>query len=194
MASSTGLPREAVRDNSDNNNNDGNNSKNKGTVRKTQPKLVPAAAGRQNTVLKMRRWDRFRIRGDDDRRLSVALVGRPNVGKSTLFNRLTREKDAIIHDVPGTTRDWRMGQGSLGDLEFNVIDTGGLEEGSPTSMPGQIVAQCERAIEESQLVLFLLDAQVGVIEMDLQFAKWIRKLSGQTDFEVQVVVNKTEVS
>ena len=144
-------------------------------------------------VLKMRKWDRRQIRNEREQRLQVALVGRPNVGKSSLYNMLTREKDAIIHDSPGTTRDWRLGQGVLGDLEFSVIDTGGLEEGPESSMRGQIVAQCERAVREAHLVLFMMDAREGVTSLDAQFANWLRRLSGSSDFHIQLVLNKTEV-
>lgn len=141
----------------------------------------------------MRKWDRKTIENADFHRLRVALVGRPNVGKSTLFNRLSKEKDAIIHDVPGTTRDWRVGQGEIGDLVFKVIDTGGLEEGPSSSMRGQIVAQCERALQEADLVLFMMDARAGVVDMDFQFANWLRKLSGAGGFKTQLVLNKVEV-
>jgi small GTP-binding protein len=155
--------------------------------------LAASAGERDKTVLKMRRWDRKDIRRARLRELRVALVGRPNVGKSTLFNRLTREKDAIIHHAPGTTRDWRVGHGQLGDLQFSVIDTGGLEEGPPSSMRGQIVAQCERAVSEANLVLFMLDARAGVVDTDLHFASWLRRLSGSGNFTTQLVLNKAEV-
>ena len=166
---------------------------NAGSTAKRSGKYHLGDSNHDKGVLKMRKWDRRQIRNERERRLQVALVGRPNVGKSTLYNRLTREKDAIIHDSPGTTRDWRIGQGVLGDLDFSVIDTGGLEEGPPSSMRGQIVAQCERAVHEAHLVLFMMDARAGVVDMDFQFANWLRRLSGSTEFKTQLVLNKTEV-
>jgi len=163
-------------------------------ARVSKSKFLTGESTQDKAILKMRKWDRRSIRNKQEQKLRVALVGRPNVGKSTLFNRLTREKDAIIHDSPGTTRDWRLGQGVLGDLEFSVIDTGGLEEGPISSMKGQIVAQCERAVKDAHLVLFMMDARDGVVDMDFQFANWLRRLSGSCDFDIQLVLNKTEVS
>jgi len=106
---------------------------------------------------------------------TVAIVGRPNVGKSTLFNRLVGKRIAIVDDTPGVTRDRREGAASIGDLSFQVIDTAGLEEASGGALEARMRAQTERAIEESDMVLLVVDARAGVTPVDEYFADWVRQ-------------------
>ena len=105
----------------------------------------------------------------------VAIVGRPNVGKSTLFNRLVGKRLAIVDDLPGVTRDWRQGEASLADLRFNVIDTAGLEERTDSAIEAGSRTQTERALERADLILFLIDARAGVTPVDRLFASWLRR-------------------
>ncbi len=119
---------------------------------------------------------------------TIAIVGRPNVGKSTLFNRLVGRRSALVDDTPGLTRDWRAAEGRLGDLTFAVIDTAGLEEAAPKSLESRMRAQTERAVQSADLVLFLVDARVGVTALDRHFANWLRRLGRP----VVLVANKCE--
>jgi len=117
----------------------------------------------------------------------VALVGRPNVGKSTLFNRLTRTRDALVADFPGLTRDRKYGRAFLSGYEFIVVDTGGIdgtEEGIETKMAEQSLA----AIEEADVVLFMTDARAGLTAADLSIAQHLRSRQ-KTTF---VVANKID--
>ncbi|NPA72065.1 MAG: ribosome biogenesis GTPase Der [Gammaproteobacteria bacterium] len=117
----------------------------------------------------------------------IALVGRPNVGKSTLFNRLTRSRDAIVADYPGLTRDRQYGTGRLGERPYIVVDTGGLsgeDEGVDPLMAGQVTS----ALEEADAILFLVDGRQGIVPADEQIAKYVRMF----DKPIQVVVNKAE--
>ncbi|MBE7636987.1 ribosome biogenesis GTPase Der [Sneathiella sp. P13V-1] len=108
---------------------------------------------------------------------TVAIIGRPNVGKSTLFNRLVGKKLALVDDTPGVTRDRREGDARIGSLKFRVIDTAGLEEAFDDSLEGRMRQQTERALEEADVALMLYDARLGVTPMDSHFADWIRKSS-----------------
>ncbi|MFC7332244.1 ribosome biogenesis GTPase Der [Rhodocista pekingensis] len=122
------------------------------------------------------------------RRLTVAIVGRPNVGKSTLFNRLVGKRLALVDDTPGVTRDWRAGEARLGGIELTVVDTAGLEEVFDDSLEARMRRQTERAIERADVALFLIDARAGVTPLDHHFAGWLRK--GRTP--VILVANKAE--
>jgi GTP-binding protein len=119
---------------------------------------------------------------------TVAIIGRPNVGKSTLFNRLVGRRLALVADEPGVTRDRREGQAKLGDLSFTVIDTAGLDEAAPQSLTGRMQAQTEAAIALADVLLFLVDARTGLTSVDRAFAALVRK-SGKPTI---VVVNKSE--
>ena len=109
--------------------------------------------------------------------LSIALVGRPNTGKSTLFNRLTGTNLAIVTDVPGTTRDRKEEKGTLACLPLSVIDTGGLDDRGAINT--QIQQQVQTALTQADVVIFMLDARAGVTALDEHFAKWIRRTLGQ---------------
>ncbi|WP_316014178.1 ribosome biogenesis GTPase Der [Roseobacter sp. HKCCA0434] len=120
---------------------------------------------------------------------TLAIVGRPNVGKSTLFNRLVGKRLALVDDQPGVTRDLREGAARLGQLRFTVMDTAGLEEARDDSLPGRMRALTERAVAEADLCLFLIDARTGVTRQDLVFADILRK---QAQGRVIVAANKAE--
>ena len=120
--------------------------------------------------------------------LKVAIVGRPNVGKSTLFNRLVGKRLALVDDRPGVTRDRRYAQGSLGDMELTLIDTAGFEDVSDDSLETRMRAQTEKAVEEADLILFMVDAREGVTPLDRIFAEQLRK----TDKPVVLIANKAE--
>ena len=105
----------------------------------------------------------------------LAIVGRPNVGKSTLFNRLVGKKLALVDDQPGVTRDRREGEAQLGDLTFTIIDTAGLEAGGAATLTGRMRAQTEAAVADADAVLFLTDARVGLTPDDRHFATLLRR-------------------
>ena len=106
--------------------------------------------------------------------ITVAIVGRPNVGKSTLFNRLVGRKLALVDDRPGVTRDRREGEAALLGLEFRVIDTAGYEDEDPATLPGRMRAQTVAAVREADAALFLIDARAGVTPLDAEIARWLR--------------------
>ncbi|MGB0843839.1 MAG: ribosome biogenesis GTPase Der [Alphaproteobacteria bacterium] len=118
----------------------------------------------------------------------IAIVGRPNVGKSTLFNRLVGKKLAIVHDEPGVTRDWRSADTRLGGVPVQVIDTAGLEDRFDDSLESRMRRQTESAIRGADLVLFVIDARAGLTGLDEHFAAWLRK----EDMEVMLICNKAE--
>ncbi|MFP7571622.1 ribosome biogenesis GTPase Der [Marivita sp. S2033] len=108
---------------------------------------------------------------------TLAIVGRPNVGKSTLFNRLVGKRLALVDDQPGVTRDLREGAARLGDLRFTVIDTAGLEEATDESLQGRMRKLTERAVDMADVCLFMIDARTGVTPTDEMFAEILRKRS-----------------
>ena len=118
----------------------------------------------------------------------IALVGRPNVGKSTLFNRLTRSRDAIVHDVPGVTRDRHYGEGRAGGKAFIAIDTGGLEPRAPEGVFVEMARQAEQAIAEADVVVFVVDGRAGLLPADRDIAAKLRRAKAT----VRLAVNKTE--
>mgnify|MGYP001809800308 FL=1 len=122
------------------------------------------------------------------RRLKLAIVGRPNVGKSTLFNRLAGKKLAIVDDQPGVTRDRREAHGRLGDLDLELIDTAGFEDLTDESLEARMRAQTEAAIADADVILLLIDARVGVTPMDERFAALLRR----ADKPVVLGANKAE--
>ncbi len=118
----------------------------------------------------------------------IVIVGRPNVGKSTLFNRLVGKKLALVDDTPGVTRDRREGAASLFDLDFTIVDTAGLEEAPDSSLAGRMRTQTDAAISEGDLALFLIDARAGITPLDRHFALMLR----QQKTPVILVANKAE--
>lgn len=121
---------------------------------------------------------------------TVAIIGRPNVGKSTLFNRLVGKKLALVDDRPGVTRDRRSGEATLGDLSFRVIDTAGLDIADEDSLEARMNQQTEAAIAEADICLFMMDARAGLTPMDRHFANMLRKAQKP----VLLLANKAEGS
>src|SRR5271154_1108724 len=120
--------------------------------------------------------------------LAVAIIGRPNVGKSTLFNRLAGRKTALVASEPGLTRDRREGLAQLADLELRITDTAGFEQSKGRDLAARMRAQTERAVAEADVALFLVDAREGVTALDRDLAQWLRRLGKP----VVLVANKTE--
>jgi GTP-binding protein len=120
--------------------------------------------------------------------LRVAIVGRPNVGKSTLFNRLVGRRLALVDDTPGVTRDRREGEARIGDRRLTIIDTAGLDEGAADSLAARMTAQSEAAVRSADLALFVVDARTGITPMDSHFAGLLRQIGKP----VVLVANKAE--
>lgn len=121
--------------------------------------------------------------------ITVSIVGRPNVGKSTLFNRLTKFHKAIIHNYPGITRDYKEAQGELGDISFKIIDTAGLYTGSKlTEFEKEINSKTELAIKKSDIILFMVDGKEGLHPEDSNISKFIRK----KNTPIMLVINKSD--
>ncbi len=120
--------------------------------------------------------------------ITVAIVGRPNVGKSTLFNRLVGKRLALVDDTPGVTRDRREGEARLGDLRFTVIDTAGLEDADSSSLEGRMRGQTEAAIAHADVTLFVVDARTGLTPLDNHFAEILRRF----DKPMILIANKAE--
>ncbi|HEX6660408.1 MAG TPA: ribosome biogenesis GTPase Der [Sphingomicrobium sp.] len=121
---------------------------------------------------------------------TVAIVGRPNVGKSTLFNRLVGKRLALVDDRPGVTRDRREGEANLVGLNFRVIDTAGFEDEDPHTLPGRMRVQTEAAVRDADAALFLIDAREGLTPLDEEIGRWLRV----ENTPVIVVANKAEGS
>ncbi|WP_375197105.1 ribosome biogenesis GTPase Der [Sphingobium sp.] len=119
---------------------------------------------------------------------TVAIVGRPNVGKSTLFNRLVGKKLALVDDQPGVTRDRREGQANLLGVDFTIIDTAGYEDEDPQTLPGRMRMQTQAAVENADVALFVVDARAGITPLDEEIARWLR----EGDAPVVLMANKAE--
>src|SRR5690348_6090041 len=118
----------------------------------------------------------------------VVIIGRPNVGKSTLFNRLVGKKLALVDNQPGVTRDRRFGEAGLLGLEFTAIDTAGWEDEEPESLPGRMRAQTELSLKGADAALLMVDARAGITPLDEEIARWLREQA----VPVVVVANKAE--
>ncbi|MEZ0242718.1 MAG: ribosome biogenesis GTPase Der [Sphingomonas sp.] len=119
---------------------------------------------------------------------TVAIIGRPNVGKSTLFNRLVGKKLALVDDRPGVTRDRREGDASLLGLDFRIIDTAGFEDEDPQTLPGRMRVQTQAAVNEADVALFVIDSRAGITPLDEEIGRWLRS-SGSP---VVLMANKAE--
>ena len=118
----------------------------------------------------------------------VIIIGRPNVGKSTLFNRLVGKKLALVDDQPGVTRDRRFGDAHLLGLDFTIVDTAGWEDDDEASLPGRMRAQTEASLEGADVALFVIDARAGLTPLDEEIARWLRV----STVPVVLVANKAE--
>jgi GTPase len=118
----------------------------------------------------------------------VIIIGRPNVGKSTLFNRLIGKKLALVDDQPGVTRDRRFGEAHLLGLDFTIVDTAGWEDEDPDSLPGRMRAQTEVSLHGATLALFVIDARAGLTPLDEEIGRWLR----ESDLPVVLLANKAE--
>ncbi len=144
-----------------------------------------------------------RLRGFTLRPLTLALVGLPNVGKSSLFNRLVRSRLAIVNSAPGTTRDWKEAPGQLGELRLTVLDTGGLEgraggggrgaAGAAAPLEARMLAHTEAALRGADVVAYVIDAREGVRDDDERFVRWVKeRVGGRGASNVLLVANKAE--
>ncbi|HET6524207.1 ribosome biogenesis GTPase Der [Sphingopyxis sp.] len=122
------------------------------------------------------------------RHATIAIVGRPNVGKSTLFNRLVGKRLALVDDQPGVTRDRREGDAKLLGLEFRIVDTAGFEDQDAATLPGRMRVQTEKAVREADAALFMIDGRAGVTPLDEEIARWLRS----EDTPIILLVNKAE--
>ena len=122
------------------------------------------------------------------RHATIAIVGRPNVGKSTLFNRLVGKRLALVDDQPGVTRDRREGDGELLGLKFTIVDTAGFEDYDAATLPGRMRVQTEKAVREADAALFMIDGRAGVTPLDEEIARWLRS----EDTPIILLVNKAE--
>ena len=118
----------------------------------------------------------------------VIIIGRPNVGKSTLFNRLVGKKLALVDDQPGVTRDRRFGEAHLLGLDFTIVDTAGWEDEDPSSLPGRMRAQTEASVEGADVALFVVDARAGITPLDEEIGRWLRS----STVPVVLLANKAE--
>ncbi|MEP9401598.1 ribosome biogenesis GTPase Der [Sphingomonas sp. VNH70] len=118
----------------------------------------------------------------------VAIIGRPNVGKSTLFNRLVGKRLALVDDQPGVTRDRREGEATLLGLDFTIVDTAGFEDEDAATLPGRMRMQTQAAVEMADVALFMIDARAGITPLDEEIARWLRSSGGT----VVLVANKAE--
>jgi GTP-binding protein len=118
----------------------------------------------------------------------VAIIGRPNVGKSTLFNRLVGKKIALVDDQPGVTRDRREADANLLGLEFRIIDTAGFEDEDAATLPGRMRAQTQAAVNQADVALFVIDSRAGLVPLDEEIARWLR----ESTTPVVVLANKAE--
>ena len=118
----------------------------------------------------------------------VAIIGRPNVGKSTLFNRLVGKRLALVDDRPGVTRDRREGEASLLGLDFRIIDTAGFEDEDAATLPGRMRAQTQAAVNQADVALFVIDSRAGIVPLDAEIARWLRA----STTPVILVANKAE--
>jgi GTP-binding protein len=119
---------------------------------------------------------------------TIAIIGRPNVGKSTLFNRLVGKKLALVDDQPGVTRDRREGEGKLFDLTFTIIDTAGYEDDDVATLPGRMRQQTEAAVDGANVALFVVDGRAGITPLDEEIGRWLRT----TTVPVVLIINKAE--
>ena len=118
----------------------------------------------------------------------VAIIGRPNVGKSTLFNRLVGKKLALVDDRPGVTRDRREGDAHLLGLDFRIVDTAGYEDHDAQSLPGRMRQQTEAAVAQADVALFMIDSRAGIVPLDEEIARWLRG----SKTPIMLVANKAE--
>lgn len=124
--------------------------------------------------------------------LRIALIGRPNVGKSSLFNKLVGKRAAIVSPVPGTTRDWREMEANIGDLPCIVMDTGGLEDQAAlNSVEAKMLQHTSKAIEHADVVLFVMDARAGVTDEDVKFVRWLKRVR-KDHRSIRLLANKAE--